>query len=248
MSRLIAVAVALTLVVVAASCQSDNGTDAGASASPLARHQVNAGLLSSTSLPFDPNSSLPKLQFEGDSITHQSAADIYEHFRRRYNLAIQAKIGISTLEEVPTNTAAQAELRPRIEVINLGTNDAVRAERASASPGTNPLMPRRARSIDEVLDNFTTIANQFPTSTCLVFVTVNTHNPSWAPANAKRVNERLAQIAMSRPHTVLADWNAAWRPKYFDRSDNPHPNERGRRALLVLEDRAIARCSRRANR
>jgi hypothetical protein len=226
-------ALVLVLVLGVAAC--------GSSASErsderLKTHQLKAGFLSSTSLPFAPKSQLPKLQFEGDSITHLSARRIYNRYRDDYNVAIQARIGTSTFEEVPGNTGAQAKLRPRVAVVNLGTNDAVRAEQSSANPTDPP------QTIDRALANFDVIAGQFPPVTCLVFVTVNTHNPSWAPANARIINRKLRGLAADRPRTFVADWNAAWKPRYFHKPDSPHPNQEGRAALLSIEDQAIRKC------
>ena len=72
----------------------------------------------------------------------------------------------------------------------------------------------------------------------MIFVTVNTHNPSSSPGNAQLINDHLRATAA---HVV--DWDAAWQSEDFDTPDNPHPNEIGRQALLGLEDQAIAACS-----
>jgi hypothetical protein len=81
-------------------------------------------------------------------------------------------------------------------------------------------------------------AAAFPAATCVVFVTVNSHNPSWAPANARAINDHMRA---SFPH--VADWDAAVQPSYFAAPDTPHPDAAGRQALLALEDQAMAGCT-----
>jgi hypothetical protein len=219
------IAVVLTLAVTACgagSAQARARDDV--SAKP---RQFGAGYVAYTDQPFT-DSPLPKLQFEGDSITHQSAPDTYRHYTPRFNVAIRAQVGTTTtLEE--RNIEDQSDIPPDVEVINLGTNDAVSVQRG-------------VTTLDNVLGRFTRIASEFPPNTCMVLVTVNTHNPTWAPTFAQAINDRLAQLATTRPHTVLADWNGAWQPSFFNQPDSPHPNERGRRAMLAVEDRAIAQC------
>ena len=95
-----------------------------------------------------------------------------------------------------------------------------------------------AFTIEQVLARYDAMVAEFAPTTCLVFVTVNTHNPSWGPGYASTINDHLRVIA---PH--LVDWDAAWSASYFDAVNNPHPNTSGRQALLALEDRAIADCA-----
>jgi hypothetical protein len=118
-------------------------------------------------------------------------------------------------------------------VINLGTNDATRISKQLRLPEPTPTLA----AIDHRFDMF---SKEFPRTTCVLFVTVNTHNPSWSPRNAAAINGHIRMFA----HVV--DWDKAWRSSYFDRPDDPHPNEVGRQALLQIEDQAIAKCPRRS--
>jgi hypothetical protein len=190
------------------------------------------------------NTGQPKVQFEGDSITYRSTPDINRRFRDRYDVAIQATIGVSAASEWK-NIVAQSALRPDIEVVNLGTNDAARVGEAVAGDVNGKhvtVVP--AQALDQTLDRFDAVVAKFPPSTCLVFVTVTTHNPTWGPDNARVINERLKELARRRDGMVLADWDAAWQASYFDDADDPHPNETGRRALLNIEQEAIDKCQR----
>ena len=171
----------------------------------------------------------PKLQFEGDSIILQARGDIDRRFGGSYDVAVEATVGFDTLLEAK-HVAQQARLHPRIEVINLGTNDANRL-----LTGLSVLESRQ--TLTAVEGRLATFDHEFGPSTCVIFVTVNSHNPSWNPAGARAINAYL------RSHAAhLADWDAAWSAGYFDRPDTPHPNEKGRQALLAVIGRAMAGC------
>jgi lysophospholipase L1-like esterase len=179
----------------------------------------------------------PIIDFVGDSITFQSTADINAHYSTNYDVGIEAVIGIDTYlsQGAVQNQAADA---PSVEVINLGTNDANRV--GIAITGTRdgqPVTIEPAQTIQDIEGRLDAFNAEFPDS-CVVFVTINTHNPSWSPANAAAINDH---IRATFPH--VADWDAAYDPSYFDLPDQPHPNETGRQALLALEDATIARCT-----
>jgi hypothetical protein len=175
----------------------------------------------------------PILQFDGDSITFQSTADINAHYNTTYDVGINALVGTDTYLEAGQIGVEAAEA-PAVEVINLGTNDAVRI-------GAPAIWWEPTQTLADIAGRFDTFATEFPASTCVVFVNVNAHNPSWHPTNAQAIDDYLAANPTIFPHVV--DWNTAWQPSYFDTPDNPHPNETGRQALLALEDTAIAGCT-----
>jgi lysophospholipase L1-like esterase len=171
----------------------------------------------------------PTLQFVGDSITVQSTADINRHYGSTKDVAIDATVGVDTYI-MAKDIAAQAQQSPDIEVINLGTNDAAHIE--------NPPSYERGLTVAQVTARLDTFAAEFPSSTCVIFVTVNTHTSStWGPAFAQEID---AHIRAAYPH--VADWDAAWRPEFFDQAGGVHPNESGRQALLAVEDHALAGC------
>lgn len=167
------------------------------------------------------------MTFLGDSITAQSTADINAHDGQNYVVTVDAAVGVDTYLWAP-HVAAAAATKPHIAIINLGTNDAQRM--GTAFPG-DP-----AQTVEEVNARYDQFAAEFPTTTCVIFVTINTHNPSWGPVAAEGLNAHLRTFA----HVV--DWDAAWVATDYDVADNPHPNEQGRQHLLALEDAAIAAC------
>lgn len=183
----------------------------------------------------------PKLEVVGDSITVQSTADLNAHFGTTYDVGIHAVFGSDTFIMAP-NVRADAATSPTVEIIDLGTNDSARLGLAiTGTKDGQPIVIEPAQTIDDIDGRLDSFAAEFPASTCVVFVTVNTHNPSWGPANAQAIDDHLRGDPTLFPH--LADWDEAYSPTYFDGSDTPHPNEAGRQALLGLEDAAIASCS-----
>jgi hypothetical protein len=175
---------------------------------------------------------LPKLQFAGDSITFFSAAEINAHYAGRYDVAIDATPGIDTYTIAP-DIPAQARSAPAVQIIELGTNDANHI----ANPLPNePTGSQTVAKVNARLDLFNAL---FAASTCVLFVTVNTHNPSWHPRSARAINDHIRAT-----FAHVADWDAAWNARYFAVPDDPHPNATGQQALLAVEDRAIAGCPR----
>lgn len=217
---------AAALVFVSASCSASNTTTTSPTTPAIPTAPARRPTIS-ISQPFT-ESAKPKLAFAGDSITLQSVADINAHYRNRYNVAIVAANGVDTYFAAPF-VAEQAAQAPAVEVINLGTNDVnlIRYPFWSEPKLT-------VASIERRLDTF---SKEFPRTTCVVFVTVNSHNRSWSQS-AAAVNRHI------RRFSHVADWDKAWRARYFDGPDNPHPNEVGRQALLRIEDEAIAKCPR----
>jgi hypothetical protein len=182
-------------------------------------------------------SGLPKIQFVGDSITVLSTADINAHYRPSHDVAIDALVGVDTFL-MAHDVAGEAALSPAVEVINLGTNDASRI--GIPIYGTyhgEQILIEPAQTIGDITSRLDGFEAEFPSTTCVVFVTINTHNPSWGPSDAQKLNDHIRAT-----YAHVADWDAAWRSTYFDSADNPHPNETGRQALIALEDRAIAGC------
>ncbi|MFN8037520.1 MAG: hypothetical protein U0V73_16490 [Acidimicrobiia bacterium] len=95
------------------------------------------------------------------------------------------------------------------------------------------------QSLAQVVARYDAIAKQFPASTCVVFVNLNTHA---LPPAAQAINDHLRNNPALFPHVV--DWDAAWQARYFDAPGDAHPNATGRQAMLALEDAAIATCPR----
>jgi lysophospholipase L1-like esterase len=115
-------------------------------------------------------------------------------------------------------------LAPDVEIIELGTNDANHI----ADPLPKQLAgSRTVAQVNARLDLFDAL---FAASTCVVFVTVNTHNPSWHPRYGRAINDHIrAKFAH------VADWDAAWKASYFAVPDDPHPNAAGRQALITVD-------------
>lgn len=170
----------------------------------------------------------PTMRAVGDSITVMSAPDIHARYDATYSVTIGAAIGLDTYLAAPM-VAAAAAAKPKVAFIDLGTNDAQRMGQ-DFGPGDPAQTPE---SVNARLDTF---AAEFPATTCVVFVTVNTHNPSWGPVAAQAINDHVRTFAH------VADWDAAWNPADYATADNPHPTAAGRQHLLDVEAAAMASC------
>jgi len=169
---------------------------------------------------------LPRLQFLGDSITVLAAPQIHARFDGRFDVDIDAYIGITTSEMID-NAKVTAAGSPKVVVVNLGTNDVGCTRRELACPG--PYSPAQTEA------NLRSIAAAFPPSTCVVFVDLNTHVLHRSEAEA--LNRYLHATF---PHVV--DWDAAYQRSWFTSSIDPHPNDAGRARLAELVDEAISAC------
>lgn len=182
----------------------------------------------STMQPFS-GSGLPTMQFVGDSITVQSTTDINAHYQSTHDVAIDATIGVDTYV-MEHDVGLQAKLAPAVEVIGLGTNDSAHL--------VSPPNYEQGLTLADVTGRLDEFAAEFPASTCVVFVTVNSHTvASWGPEFASEIDDHIRST-----FAHVADWDAAWQAAYFDVAGGVHPNEAGRQALLGVEDRAIAGC------
>ena len=175
-----------------------------------------------TSQPFS-NSGAPKLQFNGDSITQQAITDINAHYGSTYDVGIYA-VGAADTRFMASAIAAEAALAPKIQIINLGGADVVQAEAGTLA-------------LADIYGRFDTFATEFPASTCLIFVNLNTHALA---AASQAINDHMSSNPTLFPRIV--DWNGAWQASYFDSPTDAHPNETGRQEMIALEDAAIATC------
>lgn len=170
----------------------------------------------------------PVIDFNGDSITYLATAAINAHYGATSDVGINATVGMTTKEQAFT-VKKQALDVPAVEVINLGTNDA----RDSANGS--------GETVDQANAELDLFNSEFPHS-CVVFVTVDSHNPSWGPTFAAAVD---AHIRATFSH--VADWDSALVPfgpgGDFIKADDPHPTNAGNQHLLSVEDAAIATCT-----
>jgi hypothetical protein len=168
----------------------------------------------------------PRLQFVGDSITALSAREIHARFDPRYDVGIHAFVGITTAGMLDASRQA-ASASPKVAIVNLGTNDISCTGRYLTCNG--------AYSPAQTEANLRKIDATFPSSTCVIFVDLNTH--VLYPHQAEDLNRF---IHATFPHVV--PWAAAYRRSWFTSDVDPHPNAAGRQELVRLQDQAIARC------
>jgi hypothetical protein len=170
--------------------------------------------------------SRPHLEFIGDSITALSAREINARFDHRYDVGIHAFIGVTT-EGMLEASRAVGGTSPEVVIVNLGTNDVTCTSRYFTCSGS--YSPAKTHA------NLRRIAASFPSSTCVIFVDLNTHVVR--PREAAELNRF---IHATFPHVV--NWAAAYKPSWFSSPIDPHPDGAGRQELARLEDQAIANC------
>jgi len=169
---------------------------------------------------------VPRLQVLGDSITVLSAPQLHERFDRRYDVDIDAFVGVTTAGMVDAaRTAATAH--PEVVVVNLGTNDVgcVRREWSCTGP----------YSAAQTEANLETIATAFGPSACVIFVDLNTHVLHRTDAEALN---RFIHATFPR----VVDWAGAYQRSWFSSPIDPHPDAAGRAHLVDLIDRAVSAC------
>ena len=173
------------------------------------------------------------VQFFGDSILAMTTKAILGDLGNDYRLSINA-IGGAPTSWFTSLIEQSAKVPPDAAVIELGTNDAYCFD--DRCDGRDGLIPRAnfvGAAVNARLDAF---VSAYPASTCVIFVNVSTHNPSWGPHNAAAIDAHLARF----PRVV--DWDHAWQPDWFVEADNPHPSASGQQALVELIQVQLATC------
>ena len=184
-------------------------------------------------IPLAGDPSNPSIEFFGDSITASASAELRAQFGSNYRVGIVAYGGAPT-SWLTNMIDAAAKTPPDVVVINLGTNDAYC--RPGLCNGDQYYLPRPVFNEAAVNDRLDSFFRVFPAKTCVIFVNINTHNPSWGPKNAALINAHLAKF----PRVV--DWDGAWTPSWFYSVDDSHPNAAGRRALAALIAVKVTTC------
>lgn len=218
--------VMIALCSLAGACGTNSPARASASTAKI-------GVRRHTAISFDPTDrTKPKLAISGDSITVLATHALVDEFRPNFNISIHARIGIST-GGMSSGIAEDARERPDVEIISLGTNDVRCTDARGCGVGFYRIPQFNAATVETRLDSF---AAEFPATTCVVFVTINTHNPSWNPAGARKLNTYL------RTKSHVLDWDAMWKSGYFDEADSPHPNAVGNEVLAKALRHTVDGC------
>ena len=176
----------------------------------------------------------PKLGFRGDSITVKATPALLKEFSGTFNIAIHATTGF-VVDQATRGAALDAEKKPQVEVINLGTNDLTCQKAGGCGTGFLRVPQFDAARVNRQLD---AIEAKFPATTCVVFVTINTHNPSWNPVGARELNAHI------RTKAHVLDWDAMWKPTYTA-PDDPHPNAVGQMAFATALRHTVEGCPKR---
>lgn len=157
----------------------------------------------------------------GDSIS-ALARTALEHTFHGYDLFIDAVGGTRMADHLPTIERVESDGRPRDWVIELGTNDAVRA-------------PLNVNWASDFANEVTALKSQ----RCVVFVSVN---PKLGPISVG-IDDAIATAVASHPNFHLIDWgDIEFRKPQWLLPDGIHPSKSGIAELARLEHRAVLNC------
>ena len=164
------------------------------------------------------------VQIVGDSITHLSAAQLRHDLEGtghvRYVTHISGRNGTTFAENLPVIAAALG--RGWDWVVELGTNDAVRANAGWET------------DLDAVV-------HALRGERCVVFVTVGEQLPRGA-ATGRSIDRALQAAVRSHPNMHLAGWGGLqYRDPTWLLPDRIHPTPRGAQELAALVHRALNR-------
>jgi lysophospholipase L1-like esterase len=162
-----------------------------------------------------------QLAIIGDSITALARAAL-EHSFRHYDLLIDAVGGTRMADHLPTIERVESDGLPRDWVIELGTNDALRA-------------PINLNWPSDFANEVTALQAQ----ACVIFVTVN---PKLGPISSG-IDDAIATAVASHPNFHSLDWGTIeFRKPQWLRADDIHPSESGIAELAKLEHQAVLGC------
>lgn len=174
----------------------------------------------------------PPVVIVGDSITGLIADD-YADSDAPFDLTLRATNGYTTAEMLP-QAREVADRAYEQAIINLGTNDAMKAE-----------------PIEETTAALAEMLALFDETSCIHLTTLNEGAVGFGDGTLGQrmsaVNEHLRALADEHDRIDLIDWNAAL-VEHEQSSDEPllddsvHPNEAGQRLLTELSVAALDSC------
>jgi lysophospholipase L1-like esterase len=179
---------------------------------------------------------VPTVAIVGDSITEQGTSVLTEDLTGGWHLRIDGRSGYTISQQVPAAQSLAAH-DPHQVIVNLGTNDVMRAD-----------------DLDQSAAILRQMVALFPAATCIHLVNINEGivlgGTSFA-ALSSQLNQAIAAIAADDPRLDVLDWSAAVRadeaaghPDDPLLTDTVHPTRRGQHVLAALYADALAACPR----
>ena len=173
----------------------------------------------------------------GDSITFLNQGEIQKQLSPTFKLNVSATLGITLGNSLP---AAQqlAAADPRQVVINLGSNDALKA------------VP-----IDQAIGELRSVVSTFSGADCIHLVDINTHMVAEGRGpvgpEAEQLNAEMLKLAAKDSRIDVIGWNkiisddiAAHPPNGRLTGDTVHPGPEGQKLLAAELDTVLHRCGR----
>jgi hypothetical protein len=169
----------------------------------------------------NPTATATNLAIIGDSIS-ELATSALDHTFRHYDLFIDAVGGTRMADHLPTIERVESDGLPRDWVIELGTNDALRA----------PVNLNWA-------SDFANEVAALQTQNCVIFLTVD---PRLGPISVG-IDDAIAAAVAAHPNFHALDWGTIefHKPQWLI-ADHIHPSGSGIAELAKLEHKAVLGC------
>ncbi len=173
----------------------------------------------------------------GDSITVLDSGQMQKQLSSEFKVTLRATLGIR-LSESMTTAQQLAAAKPTQVIIDLGSNDAL-----------------KATPVDQAIKDLQSMVALFKTSECIHLVDLNTHMVALgvgpvAP-EAKAINQAIADLAAKDDRIDVISWDkivsddiAAHPPKGTLTADTVHPGAKGQLLLAEEADTVLHRCGR----
>jgi lysophospholipase L1-like esterase len=142
----------------------------------------------------------PKVAMVGDSLTCLSQKDLDADFGSKYAYQISCHNGISTAEGTPyaVKIDQSVEGAPQVMIVNLGTNDGLRAE--------HDIGPHNAADIAAALQAMNNLAWDIQHIPCVIWVTVSNIPDIFHSGVTHAINNWMHSRSQTVPGNYVIDW------------------------------------------
>jgi lysophospholipase L1-like esterase len=161
---------------------------------------LTGGALSPSVNLYEGNQLGPKVAMVGDSLTCLSQKDLETDFGGKYAYQISCHNGISTAEGTPyaVKIDQSVEGAPDVMIVNLGTNDGLRAE--------HDIGPHNAVDVAAALQSMNNLAWDIQHVPCVIWVTVSDIPDIFHSGVTHAINNWMHSRSQTVPGNYVVDW------------------------------------------
>lgn len=180
----------------------------------------------------------PKVGMVGDSLTCLSQKDLEAEFGDKYAYQVSCHNGISVAEGTPwaVKVDQSVEGSPAVMIVNLGTNDGLRAE--------HDVGPHNASDVAAALQSLNNLAWDIQHVPCVIWVTVSNIPDIFHSGVTHAMNNWMHSRAQTVPGNYVLDWwtmlthgnNGA---QYLSPLDGIHTTTAGQQMLATMYYQAV---------